>query len=206
MATFWNSLSVASSILHQSSPVSRGVFHFSTIICRMSSHRCKLFGLGQALSLLLRVWLPLIKLLLMLQYLWVNKTRLCWCQWFFNTADFSWLSDAEKNLGFIENWMVPFWVTSSWAILWKKIVLFVLNKTSPLQSTENILFSNHMVQGFCCCRCCFNSSKIISSQVRINKIGIWSPGHKILRMENDANVCSTLVLLLPFQKRLWCFL
>lgn len=133
-------------------------------------------------------------------------TCLCWCQRFFNTADFSWLSDAEKKLGFIENWMVPFWLTSSWAILWKKTALFVLNKTSPLQSTENILFSNHMVEGFSCCRCCFNSSKIISSKVRINKIGIWSPGHKILRMESDANVCSTLILLLPFQKRLWCFL
>lgn len=64
--------------------------------------------------------------------------------------------------------MVPFWVTFSWATLWKKF-LFVLNKTGPPKSTENILFSSCMVQSFCCCHHWFGPSKIAPSTVRIDK-------------------------------------
>lgn len=65
--------------------------------------------------------------------------------------------------------MVPFWVTSSWATLWKNFLLFVLNITGPPKSTENILFSSCTVQSFCCHHHWFGPSKIAPSTVRIDK-------------------------------------
>lgn len=116
------------------------------------------------------MWLPLNKTIFNATILkGEQSTRLCWCQCFYNTAGFSWLCDTKKKLGFIEIWMVPFWVTSSWATLWKKFLLFVLNKTGPPNSTENILFSSCMVRSFCCCHHWFGPFKIAPSTVRIDK-------------------------------------
>lgn len=121
---------LASSVLYYSSTFDRGVFQF----CRTSSQQYKLLYLGQALTILLcyRCGFPFKNPIFnAATFKGEQSTRLCWCQCFYNTGGFSWLGDTRKELGFTEIWMVPFWVTSSWVILWKKFVLFVCNKTGP---------------------------------------------------------------------------
>lgn len=61
-----------------------------------------------------------------------QSTCLCWCQGFHNTAGFSWLNDTRKELGFTEFWMVPFWITASWVILWKNLCCLFAKKLALL--------------------------------------------------------------------------
>lgn len=79
----------------------------------------------------------------------------------------------------------------------KKIVVFVLSTTSLPKSTENILFSNCMVRGFCCCHCWFGLCKIVPSTARTDKT--QKSGHLVTIF------CWGEVVPIPAHLLLFCF-
>lgn len=148
------------------------------------------------------MWLPFNKIIFSTTiFEGEHGTWVSWCQCFYNRVGFSWLYDAVKKLGFTEIWMVPSWVTSTWAILWEKIVLSVLSKTDPPKSTETILYSSCLVHGFCCSWFWFSSSKINPFQSENQHYTrIQSPGHNTLLMEVMAAPPHLLLFCFHFRK------